>query len=317
MQSNLRLDWKIRLLDWLLRLNKPLDQLSLDELRKLSETPIPFVVERLMGGKRIRVLSVINQIVEGRHGEIPIRLYYPSSKQNLPLILFFHGGGWVFGNFQTYDLMCRRIAHSTSAIVIAVGYRLAPWFKYPTAVEDCYDILTWAVKNATNLGANNQQVIVMGDSAGGNLATSVCLMARDQGQRLIARQILVYPVTDGTLSQPSIEVYANAPVLTKDLMQCFVKYYARTEADRFEPYFSPMLAENLSYLPPALIITAEYDPLHDEGQKYAQRLHSAGNQVRLIDYSGMVHGFLSFPPFCPEALPAFAEIAAYVGALSN
>lgn len=318
MKSNLRLDWKIRLLDRiLLRLNKPIPQMSLEELRQLPETHIPLFIERLLGGKRIPIPQVIERRIEGRHGEVPIRLYYPSSKLNLPLILFFHGGGWVCGNFQTHDLMCRRIASSTGAIVIAVRYRLAPWFKYPTALEDCYDVLLWAAKNMNNLGANQQQFLVMGDSAGGNLATSVCLLARDRGQSWVARQILLYPTVDGTLNQPSIARYADAPVLTKDMIECFVKYYARSEVDRFEPYFSPLLAENLSHLPPALIITAEYDPLHDEGQKYAQRMREAGNQVQVIDYSGMVHGFLSFPPFCREALPAFAKIAAYVGELDN
>lgn len=314
MQNKLNLDWKIRLLDRILRLNKPLNQLSLEELHKLPETPIPAIVERILGGKSIPLPQVTEQIVPGRHGDIQIQLYHPSTNQNLALILFFHGGGWVCGNFQTHNLMCRRIARDTGAVVLATRYRLAPWFKYPTALEDCHDVLNWAMQNATSLGINRQQVMVMGDSAGGNLATALCLMTRDQGEQIIHRQILFYPVTDGTLSHPSIERYADAPVLTKEMMQCFVNYYARCEADCLEPYFSPLLAEDLSHLPPALVITAEYDPLHDEGQLYANRLQQAGNQVQATDYPGMVHGFLSFPPFCQAALPAFAEVAAYVKA---
>jgi acetyl esterase len=311
------LDWKIRLLDrllLLLSLGKPIHRLSLEELRKLPETPIPPIVERILGGKRIPLPKVTQQMVNGRHGEIPVRFYYPSTEKNLALILFFHGGGWVSGNFQTHDLMCRRIARDTGAIVLAVRYRLAPWFKYPTALEDCYDVLTWAVQNAVSLKANIHQVMVMGDSAGGNLAASVCLMARERGKPAIAGQVLLYPCTDGTLSQPSIDRNANAPILTKEMMKCFVEYYARREYERLEPYFSPLLAQDLNNLPPALIITAEYDPLRDEGQAYARRLQESGNRVQVTDYSGMVHGFLSFPPFCRGALPAFAEIATYVKA---
>ncbi|MEC4814926.1 MAG: alpha/beta hydrolase [Scytonema sp. PMC 1069.18] len=307
------LDWKIRLLDRLLRFSKPIDQLSLAELRQLQETSIPAIVQRVLGGKRISLPQVTQRTINGRHGEIPIRLYYPSTEQIRTLILFFHGGGWVYGNFQTHDLMCRRIARDTGGLVVAVRYRLAPWFKYPTALEDCYDVFTWIVQHKTDLGTDIRQLMVMGDSAGGNLATSVCLMARDRGESgAIARQILIYPEIDGTMSQPSVERNANAPILTKSLMHFYVNYYTRNESDRLEPYFSPLLAKDLSNLPPALIITAEYDPLCDEGQAYAQRLREFGNQVQFTKYTGMIHGFLSFPPFCRGALPAFSEIATYV-----
>ena len=312
MQSYFNLDWKIRLLDKILSASKPLEQMSLDELREASEKPIPPVVERVLAGKRITLNELTQRTIRGRHGDVSIQLYYPSAQIPLPLILFFHGGGWVYGNFQTHERMCRRIARDTGAIVLAVRYRLAPFFKYPTALEDCYDTLLWAVENAVSLRADPKQVMVMGDSAGGNLATAVCLMVRDQGHQLITQQILLYPVTSGQLDQPSIEKNANAPILTKSRMQCFVEYYARDEADPLQSYFSPLLAKNLSHLPPALIITAEYDPLHDQAQAYAQRLQEARTPVKLVDYAGMVHGFLSFPAFCQAALPAFEEVASYV-----
>lgn len=312
--NKLKLDWKIRLLERLLRLNKPIHRLSLEELRDLSEKPIPPIVERILAGKPIPLPKVTQQTVKGRHGEIPIQLYYPPTQQNQALILFFHGGGWSYGNFQTHDLMCRRIARDTGAIVLAVRYGLAPWFKYPIPLEDCYDVFAWATQNTNRLGADIHQIILMGDSAGGNLATSVCLMAREREKFVIARQILLYPATDGRLCQTSVERYADAPVLTKEMTECFIKYYSGSESDKFEPYFSPLLAQDLSNLPPALIITAEYDVLHDQGQQYAQRLREAGNQVQVTDYPGMVHGFLSFPPFCQGALPAFEEIASYIRA---
>lgn len=315
MQQSLKLDWKIRLLDKLLSSSKPLEQLSLDELREASVKPVPPFMERILAGERIALPQIIQDQITGRHGAIPIRLYYPSSATHLPLILFFHGGGWVYGNLQTHDRLCRRIARDTGAIVLAVKYRLAPFYKYPTALEDCYDTVCWAIENASYLRANPGQVIVMGDSAGGNLATAVCLMARDQGYPSITQQILIYPVTSGKLDQPSVEQYGDAPILTKKRMECFVQYYARNETDLLQSYFSPLLSEDLSHLPPALVITAEYDLLHDQGQNYAQRLQETGVPVTFIDYPEMVHGFLSFPTFCRAALPAFTQIASFMTSL--
>ena len=312
MKSHYKLDWKTRLLDILLSFCKPLDQMSLDELKVVSETSISPFVQRIFAGKQIPVNEIVQQNISGRQVDIPIRLYYPGEQKALPLILFFHGGGWVYGNLDSHDRFCRRITKDTGAIVLAVSYRLAPFYKYPTALEDCYDAFLWAVQNATSLSANPEKIIVMGDSAGGNLAAAVCLMARDQGHQLITKQILVYPVVSGKLNQPSIEKNADAPVLTKSRMQCFVDYYARDEADILQPYFSPLLVQDLSNLPPALIITCEYDPLQDQAQMYAERLQEAKIPVKLLDYPKTIHSFMSFPPFCPEALPAFTEVAKYI-----
>lgn len=310
--SHFKLDWKIQLLVKILSSSKPLEEMSLDELREASEKPIPAIIERVLAGKRIALAEIVQHKIHGRHGDISIQLYYPSSRKNLPLILFFHGGGWVYGNFQTHDRLCRRVARDTGAIVLAVNYRLAPFSKFPTALEDCYDTLLWTVENSTSLRADPQKVIVMGDSAGGNLAAAVCLMARDQGYPSIAQQILIYPVVSGKLDQPSVAKNANAPILTLNRMQFFVQCYARSEDDILQPYFSPLLAEDLSHLPPTLIITNEYDLLHDQAQEYAQRLQEAGTSATLLDYHGMIHGFLSFPGFCQKALPAFYKIAEYV-----
>lgn len=310
------LDWKIRLLDRIMSFSKPLETMSLDELREASEKATPQVMDRLLGGKQIACEVVRQDSINGQHGTIPIQLYYPTTQTQLPLILFFHGGGWVGGNLQTHDRLCRRIAKATGAIVLAVRYRLAPFFKFPTALEDCYDALLWAVRHVDALRADPGKVMVMGDSAGGNLATAVCLMARDQGLSVIARQILLYPVVSGRLDQPSVERNANAPILKEESMRFYVQSYARSQADILQPYFSPLLAENLTHLPPALIITAEFDLLHDQATEYAQRLREDGTPVTLIDYSGMVHAFLSFPEFCREALPAFDQIAGYVKSVS-
>jgi acetyl esterase len=317
MQHQPALDWKIRLLVRFLQLQKPVHLMSLDELRQLDVTPISPVLQRFLAGERIQLPQVVEKSVAGRHGTIPLQFYYPSSQKPLPLILFFHGGGWIYGNFQTHDLMCRRLAQDAGAIVLAVRYRLAPFFKYPVALEECYDVLMWAVQHASELGINSARITVMGDSAGGNLAAALCLMSRDRGQSLISQQVLIYPVLSGLLDQPSVDRYANGPLLTKEMMTSFVQYYAQSASDIQQPYFSPLLAEDLRNLPPALIITCSHDLLQDQAQMYAQRLQEAGNRVSLLNYPGMIHGFLSFPPFCRSALPAFAKIAASVRSIES
>ena len=317
MKSHYRLDWKTRLLDKILRSDKPLEEMNLDELKATSEAAVSPLIQRIFGGKEISVSKVVQQNINGRHGDIPIRLYYPNEQQSLPLILFFHGGGWVYGNFDTHNRLCRRLAILTGAIVLPVCYQLAPFSKYPTAIEDCYDALLWAIENATGISADPQKIVVMGDSAGGNLAAAVCLMARDEGIREIARQVLLYPVLSGKLDCPSAKQNADAPVLTKQRMQCFIDYYARNEADISQPYFSPLLAEDLSNLPPALIITAQYDPLHDQARMYAERLQEAEGSAELLDYDHTIHGFISFPTFCKQALPALNEIVKYIKAIEG
>lgn len=312
-----KLDWRIRLLSSLLSFSKPLEQMSLEEMRQSAIKPIPSIIQTVMTGQQIPLSKIVQQDIPGRHGDIPVRLYYPSTESSLPLILFFHGGGWVYGNFQTHDRMCRRVAKSTGAIVLAVGYRLAPFHKYPIPLEDCYDTLVWAAEKAVSLKADPQQLTVMGDSAGGNLATAVCLMSRDQGNEQIAGQILLYPVTSGELNQASMKQNAHAPVLTKSRLKCFVNHYARNDADITQPYFSPLLAGDLSSLPPALIITSEYDPLRDQAKMYAQFLRDAEVSVELLDYPEMIHGFMNFPIFCREAIPAFNCIARYMKSASS
>ncbi|MBV9385540.1 MAG: alpha/beta hydrolase [Chroococcidiopsidaceae cyanobacterium CP_BM_ER_R8_30] len=311
-----QLDGKVRLLTWLLRWSsKPANEMTLQEIEQQSQTPISPIVARIMLGQSLPMQKITDVVTAGRHGDIPLKLYYPRQQSALGVIVFFHGGGWIGGNFQTHDAMCRRLAHQSGVAVIAVGYRLAPRYPFAIALEDGYDTLQWVVQQAASLGVDANSLIVIGDSAGGNLAAALCLMAKDAQKPNIRGQVLLYPITDGTLSQPSVKQYANGPYLTKAQLKRFVQDYARTPNDIYHPYFSPLLATNLTQLPPALIITGQYDPLHDEGQAYAERLRLAGNQVQFTDYMGMIHGFLSFPGFCHGAKPAFAEIAAFIDSL--
>ncbi|MGR3276172.1 alpha/beta hydrolase [Acaryochloris marina NIES-2412] len=309
-----QLDWKIQILNGLLNRSQSIELLSPEALHQRNETTRPAVINWLKHGRKRKLPKISNQWVAGRHGKIPIRLYYPSLNPHLPCVVFFHGGGWVTGSLDTHDDFCRQIAYQSGALILSVAYRLAPEFPYPTPLEDCFDVTQWAAQNAEALGADPQQLMVMGDSAGGNLAAAVCLMARDLNGPTLQRQILLYPALDGTLNHPSMDQYADAPVLTKPAMEFFVNQYTHSPADIQSSYFSPLLAEDLSQIPPALVITAAYDPLRDEGQAYGQRLRQASVPTQVTDYPGMVHGFLSFPQFCSGAKPAWAEITHYIQA---
>lgn len=308
MKVSYKLHWKTRLLDLLLKSAKPLEQMNRDELKSTAQQPVSPLMQRIFAGKKIDISRVVEQNVSGRHGEIPVRLYYPSKSQHLPLIVYFHGGGWVYGNFDTHDYLYRRLARDANSIVMAINYRLAPFYQYPTALEDCFDGLVWAVNNLGE-AIDSERITVMGDSAGGNLATALCLMSRDFA---ISKQVLLYPVLSGKLTQPSTRENSDAPVLTTERMQFFVDCYAKDDSDIESALFSPLFAEDMSNLPSTLIITAQYDPLHDQAVEYAQRLKDAGVAVKLLDYPHTIHGFISFPTFCPDALPALAEVVRFV-----
>ncbi|MGF1538314.1 MAG: alpha/beta hydrolase [Elainellaceae cyanobacterium] len=303
--------WNHRLLDALLNSTKPLEEMSPDELRQAAASLPSSLQQFMLTGREIPLPKVLDHAVSDRAHEIPVRLYYPSAKTPLPLVMFLHGGGWVFGNLHTHDRLCRRLARDTEAIVLAVDYRRAPFHKYPAALEDGYSALQWAAEHVADADGSN--ITIMGDSAGGNLAAAIALMARDQGQPCIARQVLLYPVTSGRLNQPSMEANANAPILTQDRMQRFVDCYAQSNADILQPYFSPLLAPDLGHLPPALVVACQNDPLYDQALHYAQRLKGAAVPVELLDYA-TVHGFMSFPMFCPSAWTAFREVARYIRA---
>lgn len=257
----------------------------------------------------IPLLKITNHTIEMRDGHgIPIRIYQPSDSPNLPLIVYYHGGGFVLRDIDSHDRVCRRIAHVNDAVVISIGYRLAPEWKFPTPHQDCYDATVWAAQNASTYGANTEKIVVMGDSAGGNLATVVARMARDLGTPKITAQVLIYPTSDARLDHPSIEKYSKGYLLTKELIQWFISHYKSKDSDILDPNFSPLLAADLTNMPPAYIFTAEYDPLKDEGKAYSDKLKSAGNEVIYKEFGGMIHGFFNMPKFAKSALVAHEEI---------
>lgn len=242
----------------------------------------------------LEMVKVEDKTIFVRDGaDIPLRIYWPNNEKNLPIVAFFHGGGFVTRSIESHDKACRRLAKTSNVIVVSIGYRLAPEFKFPIPYQDCYDATVWVSENAKSLGANPEKLIVAGDSAGGNLAAVVSILARNFKGPKIAYQVLIYPTTDARMGQPSITTFGKGYFLTKDLMDWFVDHYKRNEEDKLNPLMSPFLEKDLSNLPPAFVSTAYYDPLKDEGAAYAQRLKEAGNQVLYKDYKGVVHGFLN------------------------
>ena len=291
-----------------------------DQLVRLRRQWIPRgpVLGRLFG--RIAPgVSRNDRQVPGRSAPIGVRLYRPAGhepgmSEALPLVVNFHGGGWVIGSLDAADWICSEVAASTPALVASVDYRLAPHDPYPAAREDCYDAALWLAQNARELGADPERVVVMGDSAGGNLAAVVTLLAREAGRPRIAAQVLIYPATDATgsatASLDEVTRHADefAPMLPQVDRTAYLNHYLGADGDRSDPLVSPLLAPDLSGLPPALVITAEHDPLRHEGRAYADRLAEAGVPTRFTEYVGMVHGFLTLPGLARSAPQAVAEI---------
>lgn len=257
---------------------------------------------KLLQGAPVKVASVKDMNIPGPGGKLPIRVYRPDEKNILPVIVFFHGGGWVIGNLDNNDNICRFLALKVPCAVVSVGYRLAPENKFPAAVNDCYSALKWVSKNAAGLKVDPSRIAVGGCSAGGNLAAVVSLLARDRGGPKISFQVLIYPsVNISDIDNNSYRAFAEGYGLTRDHIIFFRDHYLADNKDWKNPYVSPLLADNLSGLPPAVIITAGFDVLREEGEAYAGRLKEAGVSVRLKRFSEMVHGFTGMDWIVPEA----------------
>jgi acetyl esterase len=257
--------------------------------------------------------SVEERAIPGPEGEIALRLYRPSDQRALPVLMWFHGGGWVLGDLDGAELVCRTLANRAGCMVISVDYRLAPETRCPGALDDCYAATAWAAGAAKELGIDATRIAVGGDSAGGNLAACVALRARDEGLPLVF-QLLIYPVTRADFESRSYTAYAEGYFLTRSAMQWFWECYAPEEGERRNPAVAPIHAKSLAGLPPALIITAEFDPLRDEGEAYGAALAKAGVPVMVRRYEGMIHAF--FGAVTEEPTPAVdAAMRHAVGAL--
>jgi acetyl esterase len=265
----------------------PLEQMTPTEARQMV------LAARVADVPREDVVSVVDRTIPGPAGEIPVRIYRPVDKGALPVLVYFHGGGWVLGDLEGVDVPLRAIANRAGCAIVSVDYRLAPEHKFPAAADDCYAVARWVAENAASLGVDPSRIAIGGDSAGGNLTAVVALMARDRGGPRFVHQLLVYPVTNFDFTTPSYDENADGYFLTKAAMVWFWNHYLRDETDGAHPHASPYQASDLSNLPAAFVITAEYDPLRDEGEAYADRLRQAGNQVELRRYDGMIHGFFT------------------------
>jgi acetyl esterase len=243
---------------------------------------------------------------------VPLRVYRPEGAgPTAPVLLWFHGGGWVLGSPRMYDPLCSHLAEAVGAVVVSVDYRKAPEHRAPQAVHDCVDATRWVATAGVQLGADPSRLAVSGDSAGGNLAAVVCQVVRDEGGPAIAHQALVYPATDATMSQPSVAEHAHAAVLTREKMTTFRAHYLGEDGLAPDhPLVSPLWGRDLSGLPPALVQTADLDPLRDEGAAYAEALRAAGVRARLTNYPGAPHGFASFPGATTVGRSAREELVA-------
>jgi acetyl esterase len=262
---------------------RPMCSLSVEEARRVSAE---MFASAPPGDP---VAGVEDMRIPGAGGHIPVRVYTPTEQAPLPILVYFHGGGWVVGDLESQDADCRAIANAAGCIVVSVDYRLAPEHKFPAAADDAYQATCWVAKNGACLGGDGAPVAVGGTSAGGNLAAVVALMARDRGGPTLACQLLTVPVTDRESATESYCENGQGYVLTDEEMGWFWDHYLAAPEDGGHPYASPLRAPDSSGLPPALVQTAEYDPLRDEGRAYAEKLSAAGVPVTYRCYEGMLH----------------------------
>lgn len=258
------------------------------------------------------VAEVRDLSVPSAQGDIPLRLYHPQPGQIVSALLYFHGGGWVVGSIASHDRLCRAIANAAGCAVISVGYRLAPEHKFPAAVLDADAAFQYVTAHAAELGIDAQHVAVGGDSAGGNLAAVVALHAKAAGGVQPKAQLLLYPALGGPEATSSKEQFANGYLLTAGAMKWFSSHYVRTKQDLFDPDVAPSLAADHRNLPSTYILTAEFDPLRDEGEAYAELLYRAKVPVTLRRWDGMIHGFLQLTAMVPVARLAIDELASWL-----
>lgn len=256
------------------------------------------------------VAKVEDATIPGAGPDIPVRIYMPSGPGPFPILAWFHGGGWVVGDLDTADATARHLTVGANCVTVSVDYRLAPETKFPGAADDCYAATVWAAQNAARLNGDASRLAVGGDSAGGNLSAVVAQMARDRGTPPLVFQLLVYPVTEQNFETSSYRNNAEGYLLTRQSMQWYWNHYLASPDDATNPYAAPLMATDLSGLPSAFVLTAEFDPLCDEGEVYAKRLQDAGVPTTCTRYDGMIHGFFGMPAVLDTSKQAIADASA-------
>lgn len=289
-----------------------LNKITPQEYRNLFRQAALSMIE-----KKIEVKNTQDLFIDSDGEKIRLRIYEPlNCKEPYPITIYYHGGGFVLGDVDVYDNVCRMLANLSNSLVVSVDYRLAPEYKFPTQVKDCYNALKWVHENAWKIKGDSSKIIVAGDSAGGNLASVVSIVARDRNEKLIRAQVLIYPVVNMLDLSPSVIEFSEVYFLTLEQMLWFNKHYFSDLKDAMNPYASPIFAE-LKDLPPALIITAEYDPLRDQAETFAKILRSKGNNVTCIRANGLIHGFINFFEFVESAKTMLAIIAGFIRFISS
>ena len=251
-------------------------------------------------------------LIPSPEGDLLARVYTPKGEGPFPLLLYFHGGGWVIAGLDTYESSCRALCNAAKAVVVSVAYRQAPEYKYPAAVNDAYAALQWLMVNAAAVNSDPARVVVCGESAGANLATVACLKAKSEQGLLPLGQLLIYPMTGASMDTLSYLENTETKPLYSAMMPWFFHHYLAQEEQRSDPFVAPLLAPDLGGLPPALVITAEFDPLRDEGEAYAKRLTDAGIAVQCTRYEGVTHEFFGLSGVVGKAKDAVEEAAAWL-----
>jgi len=283
----------------------PLAEQGAVEARRLNSLRAPS-----LAGELEDVALIEDGRLPGPGGPIAFRLYTPAPDRTLPVLLYLHGGGWVVGDLDTHDSVCRALARRADCVVVSLDYRLAPENRFPAPVEDAWAGLNWLRDHAHEIGADPDRIAVGGDSSGGNLAAVVAQRSRDRAGPPIAAQVLIYPVTDCSFETASYRDNAEGYLLTRAAMEFYWRLYLRDESDAADHRASPLRAHDLSNLPAATVITAEYDPLRDEGRAYAERLREAGSPVVYREYAGLVHGFATMAGALDAGRAAVQDAAA-------
>ena len=282
--------------------NKPFEQMSLEEMRQATKN------FKVFQGESEEIYKTFKRNVKNEDHEYTIKIYQPSKETSLPVVLFFHSGGFVKGDVEYSEAFCRKLSNGSNCIVVSVNYRLAPEHPFPASIEDSYHALQWIHQHAGEFGGDPNKIVVAGESSGGNLAAALAIMSHSKKGPPICFQVLIYPQLDYTFSFPSHKLFGKEYFLTEEALLFYAKQYLPENVDRKDQYVSPYFTKHYKHLPSAYIITAEYDPLRDEGEAFAQNLKKAGVDVIHHRFPGMIHGFVSMVTIVEEARQAIQMV---------
>jgi len=304
------MNWKLKLVLAFTSLRKPIDGegVSIKALRKNSDSAAR------LGTRLFDKKASVLKVTETSAYNIPLRIYQNIEAKDQRVIIYYHGGGFVLYGLDSHDNVCRRLCKMNNCIVVSVDYRLAPEHTFPAAHEDAFHAIKWVIKNIKDYGGNPQDLVVAGDSAGGNL--SACMAHRCKKENIkLSAQVLIYPWVDGKLDNPSIKRNGKGYLLTEESMLWFQKQYTPRKEDQLKPEVSPYYENDFAGLAPAFILTGEFDPLLDDGFKYYQLLKNGGNKVVYKEYPQLVHGFFNIPSVDPHAMQSFQDIKEFLSGI--